>query len=202
LYLLPLGLYRGDFPKAKSLVARPSAVFTGSVSVGGRTIDVDGWRGSQNHNWGSRHTDHYAFGQVAGFDNAPDSFLEVATARNRIAGPLWIPAMTPVVLRHGGREYAINSLGRMARAKATMTATGWTFSTGAGGVSITGEITAPPEAFVHLRYRNPPGGLKHCHNTKLARCTLTLVDLPHGVKETLVSEHGALFEILDDHAAS
>jgi hypothetical protein len=94
LYLLPERLYGGGFPKAKSLVSRPLVRFTGGISVDTRGIAVDGWLGSQNHNWGSRHTDHYAFGQVAGFDNAPDSFLEVATARNRI-GPLWTPALTP-----------------------------------------------------------------------------------------------------------
>ena len=128
LYLLPGRLYRGGFPKAKSLVSRPLARFTGSVSVGDRTIDVDGWLGSQNHNWGSRHTDHYAFGQVAGFDNAPESFLEVATARNRL-GPLWTPALTPLVLRHGGREHALTAMGQMFRATAAITPTRWTFAT-------------------------------------------------------------------------
>ena len=51
--------------------------------LGHRTIDVDGvshavdgWVGSQNHNWGRKHTDRYAWGQVAGFDDAPGSFLE------------------------------------------------------------------------------------------------------------------------------
>ena len=42
---------------------------------------VDGWTGSVNHNWGTRHTPAYAFGQVCGFDDAPDSSLEIVTAR-------------------------------------------------------------------------------------------------------------------------
>jgi hypothetical protein len=117
LYLLPAKLYRGGFPKAKSLVARPLARFRGHLDVAGQRLDVDGWLGSQNHNWGSRHTDRYAFGQVAGFDNAPGSFLEVATARNRI-GPLWTPNITPLVLRHRGREHALNSVRQGLRARA------------------------------------------------------------------------------------
>jgi hypothetical protein len=48
------------------------------------------WVGSQNHNWGSKHTDRYSWGQVAGFDAHPESFLEVATARLKL-GPLWTP---------------------------------------------------------------------------------------------------------------
>jgi hypothetical protein len=198
LYLLPARLYRGGFPKAKSLVSRPLARFTGSVSVGDRTIDVDGWLGSQNHNWGSRHTDHYAFGQVAGFDNAPESFLEVATARNRL-GPLWTPALTPLVLRHGGREHALTAMGQMFRATAAITPTRWTFATQSAVISVAGTIEAPADAFVLLEYANPPGGTKYCHNTKLARCELTLTDRVTGQTEVLRSSHKALFEILDDH---
>ena len=197
LYLLPGRLYRGGFPKAKSLVSRPLARFTGSVSVGDRTIDVEGWLGSQNHNWGSRHTDHYAFGQVAGFDNAPDSFLEVATARNRI-GPLWTPALTPLVLRHRGREHALTAMGQMFRATAAITPTRWTFATQSGVMSVAGTIEAPEDAFVLLEYANPPGGTKYCHNTKLARCELTVTDRVTGETEVLRSAHGALFEILDN----
>jgi hypothetical protein len=197
LYLLPGRLYRGGFPKAKSLVSRPLVRFIGSLSVADRTIDVDGWLGSQNHNWGSRHTDHYAFGQVAGFDHAPDSFLEVATARNRI-GPLWTPALTPLVLRHRGREHALTSMGQMFRATAAISPTRWTFATQSPVVRVAGTIEAPHDAFVLLQYANPPGGTKYCHNTKLARCELTVTDRVTGETEVLRSAHGALFEILDD----
>src|SRR5262249_48634816 len=150
------------------------------------------------HNWGSRHTDRYAFGQVAGFDNAPDSFLEVATARLRI-GPLWTPQFTPLVLRHQGREYSLNALSRQVRARAGSTASRCSFATRQGLVSVRGNFAAASEAFVHLRYANPPGGFKYCHNTKLARCSLTVADRSSGTVETLVSEHGGLFELLDDN---
>jgi hypothetical protein len=158
---------------------------------------VDGWPGSQNHNWGSRHTDRYAFGQVAGFDNAPESFLEVATARNRI-GPLWTPAVTPLVLRHRGRQLALTGLGTGLRAKATTSATAWTFASGAGPVRVTGRVEAPADAFVLLEYRNPPGGVKYCLNTKLAACELVVTDRSTGSRDVLRSAHGALYEVLDD----
>jgi hypothetical protein len=197
LYLLPPRLYRGGFPTAKSLVSLPLARFTGRLTVAGREIAVDGWPGSQNHNWGSRHTDRYAFGQVAGFDNAPESFLEVATARNRL-GPLWTPAVTPLVLRHRGRQLALTGLGTGLRAKATTSATAWTFASGAGPVRVTGRIEAPADAFVLLEYRNPPGGVKYCLNTKLAACELVVTDRSTGSRDVLRSAHGALYEVLDD----
>jgi len=197
LYLLPRRLYRGGFPKAKSLVSRPLARFTGYVEIAGRRLEDDGWLGSQNHNWGSRHTDRYAFGQVAGFDNAPDAFLEVATARTRI-GPLWTPNLTFLVLRHRGREFAMTSLAQSMRGRATLAQQRWTFATADAGAEIRGHIEAEPAAFVVLEYRNPPGGIKYCLNTKLARCEVTVTDRESGTREVLTSAHGALFEVLDD----
>jgi hypothetical protein len=197
LYLLPRVLYRGGFPPAKSLVGVPLARYDGELRVGRRRIAVEGWPGSQNHNWGSRHTDRYAFGQVAGFDNAPDSFLEVATARNRI-GPLWTPAATPLVLRHRGRQLALTSLRTTLRAKASVGPALWTFESGAGPVRVTGRIHAPADAFVLLEYRNPPGGTKYCLNTKLAACEVVITDRATGDREVLRSAHGALYEVLDD----
>jgi hypothetical protein len=51
---------------------------------------------------------------------------------------------------------------------------------------------------VVLEYRNPPGGIKYCHNTKIAKCSLELTDKQSGATTTLGSAHGALFEILTD----
>jgi hypothetical protein len=116
LLLLPFKLYQGGFPAAKSLVSLPLARFRGELSVDGEAIDVTGWVGSQNHNWGRRHTDLYAWGQVAGFDSHPESFLEVATARLKI-GLFWTPPITPLVLRHRQREYALTGLLQGLRAK-------------------------------------------------------------------------------------
>jgi len=195
LYILPARLYHGGFPKAKSLVSRPLARFTGELTVAGRAIDVDGWTGSQNHNWGRRHTDRYAFGQVAGFDNAPDSFLELATVRNKI-GPVWTPQVTPIVLRHRGKEHALVSVRSGLRAKAALDRGTWVFASESAGVAVKGRISAPDNVFVLLEYRNPPGGLKYCRNTKLASCELTLTDKTTGAREVLHSAHRALFEIL------
>lgn len=196
LFLLPLEKYEGGFPKAKSLVGLPMARYSGVLEVDGDKHLIENWIGSQNHNWGSRHTDRYAYGQVCGFDNAPESFLEVATARVRI-GPLLTPPMTPLVLRHEGREYAINTLSRGLRAKASYRCFEWRFATGDGEVRIEGEIRAPRNAFVGLRYYNPPGGEKYCLNSKIASCRLRLSRL--GKPEaTLESQHRAAFEILTD----
>ncbi len=195
-FLMPLDKYAGSFPKAKSLVGLPMARYNGAVIVDGERHAVENWAGSQNHNWGSRHTDRYAYGQVCGFDNAPDSFLEMATARIRL-GPLLTPPMTLVVLRHEGREYAFKSIWRGLRAKASYRCFEWQFATGDGDARIEGEIRADKSAFVGLRYYNPPGGDKYCLNSKIASCRLLLKrrGQPNAMLE---SKQRAAFEILTD----
>jgi hypothetical protein len=196
--LLPPKMYAGGFPKAKSLVPLPLARFRGSYSVAGERIDVENWIGSQNHNWGSQHTHRYAFGQVAGFDDAPDSFLEVATVQARVAGPIMTPELTTLVLRHDGADYELVSPRRAWRAKARYGYFHWDFATGDERVRITGRISAERDAFVGLRYNNPPGGVKHCLNTKIGAAEITLRNRESGRTETLRAGNRALFEILTD----
>lgn len=197
LYLLPRRLYDGGFPKAKNLVGRPLVSYDGQLDVDGRPVDVTGWVGAQAHNWGSRHTDHYAFGQVAGFDDAPEAFLEVVSAQVRL-GPVTTPLLTFCVLRHDGQEHSLVSFADALRAKARFGYFDWDFRTGNRSVRVEGRLTAPAEAFVGLTYANPPGGAKQCLNTKLAAATVTVTDRASGSRRVLSTRHRALFEILTD----
>lgn len=198
LLLLPRSLYRGSFPKAKALVGSPNAVYTGSLTVAGERIAIDGWVGSQNHNWGSRHTDRYAWGQVAEFDDAPGSFLEIGTARLKL-GPLWTPPMTVMALRLDGREHRLSSIPQSLRASGKYGYFDWEFSSAIKDISIAGTISASGDAFVALPYRNPPGGLKTCLNSKIAGCEIVVRQAGQAPR-TLVSKHRAGFEILTDDA--
>jgi hypothetical protein len=195
LLFLPFHLYETRLPAAKSVVGAPLATFQGSLVVNGETVEVNQWVGSQNHNWGSKHTDEYAWGQVAGFDTHPGSVLEVATARLKL-GPIWSPPLTLLVLRHAGKEWALNSIAQSWRASGSFTVGRWSFHTQSRDVSITGSISAPEEAFVGLRYSNPPGGTKDCLNTKLASCQVQITERGTNRQETLWTHHRAAFEIL------
>jgi len=200
LFLLPLELYETRFPKAKSVVGLPMAVYSGVLSINGKPMEVTDWLGSQNHNWGSKHTDLYAWGQVAGFDTHPESFLEVATARIKI-GPLWTPFMTPLVLRHEGEEIALNGLRQMIRARGSFDYFTWKFRSATRDVEVEGTICASRDAFAGLNYYNPPGGNKHCLNSKIASCELRITDRRAGktrAPQALSAKSRAAFEILTD----
>jgi hypothetical protein len=195
--LLPERLYSMRLPRAKALVNRPLARFSGSIDVDGTALVIGDWVGSQNHNWGSRHTDRYAWGQVAGFDGHPDAFLECSTARLKI-GPLWTPPMSPVVLRLGDETLGWNGLTRALRALGAYAPYQWHIETTAKHGTLELRIEADPSDFVALRYGNPPGGSKICLNSKIARCEVTLRRPGRATLELRSSR--AAFEILDDTA--
>jgi hypothetical protein len=201
LLLLPERLYSGGFPKAKSLVGSPNARYRGALEVDGVPVEIDDWIGSQNHNWGERHTDLYAWGQVAGFDEDPTAFLECASARVRVAG-LRTPWMSVIVLRLDGVEHRLNALWTAAVARADVTRFDWRFESALRGVRIEGRLHAPREAFVALRYDDPPGGHKLCMNSKIAACELR-VERPAAAPRVLHSRCRAAFELLtnDDGSA-
>lgn len=200
LLLLDPRLYAAPFPKAKALVGSPHAAYRGTLDVDGVEHAVDGWIGSQNHNWGSKHTDRYAWGQVAGFDDAPDAFLEVATAQVRL-GPLMTPPMTVLVLRLDGEEHAFNTIGRALRARGRYARSRerfrWRFAAGDRDTRVEGSIEAAPSDFVGLPYDDPPGGTRTCLNSKIARCDLT-VRRRGRPPRSLSARSRAAFELLTD----
>lgn len=199
LFLFDHKLYDTKLPKAKTLVGLPLARFNGALTVEGATHDIKDWVGSQNHNWGVKHTDYYAWGQVAGFDNSMESFLEIATAQIKL-GPVYTPRMTVMVLRHKGREYALNTIGQSLKAHGKFGYFSWTFASENRDVRIEGSMASAKEGFVGLQYYNPPGGIKHCLNTKIASCRLSILLKASGTREELVTDSRAAFEILtDDH---
>ncbi|OUS26501.1 hypothetical protein A9Q99_18380 [Gammaproteobacteria bacterium 45_16_T64] len=194
LKLLPDNMYDGAFPKAKALVANPMVSFTGTIAVNDEVLTVDRWVGSENHNWGSQHTDRYAWGQVAGFDNDPDAFLELGTAKVKV-GPLHTPWITTLVMRYDDREIAINGILQALKAKASYRYFHWEFETRTNNVRVKGQIYGPKENFVGLNYYNPPGDSNTCLNSKIASCRLIVQEVgkPERVFET---QHRAAFEIL------
>jgi hypothetical protein len=196
LLLLPEKLYQRSLPAAKSVVPRPNVRLDGELTVNGRVFEIENWIGSQNHNWGRRHTDHYAFGQVCGFDDAPDAFLECASVRLKF-GPLWTPRLTTVVLRVDGSEYAMTGIRQSLSAQAEFSYFDWKFESSTASVAVTAHITAPRYRFAGLTYRNPSGGQKTCLNSKLATCRVKLA-IAGQPERTLTSEHRAAFEILTD----
>ncbi|MZR61322.1 hypothetical protein [Alcanivorax sp. DP30] len=196
LLFLPASFYERPLPKAKSLVSRPMIQLHGTLNVNGEIINLDGWRGSENHNWGSQHTDRYAWGQVAGFDNAPEAFLECATAQIRL-GPVYSPKLSIAALCLDGERFLFNTIGTALKARAHYRPFEWSLETRNRDARLMIQMDTTPDRVAALTYYNPPGGNKFCLNSKLARVTATFRQ--KGKPERVLhSAHGGAFEILTD----
>jgi len=196
LLLLERGSYERRFPGAKALCGMPLATFSGALTVDEHTVGIDDWVGTQNHNWGTKHTDRYAWGQVAGFDNDASAVLECSTARLKL-GPVWTPWLTLVVLRLEDREFALNSYRQALRTHGKYGYFSWVIDGASKNARIRVFMEAPKESFVGLTYENPPGGVKTCLNTKLANCQV-IVEPARSERIQLRTDSRAAFEIVTD----
>jgi hypothetical protein len=197
--------YKARFPTAKTMVRHPLAQFDGQLELDDVGVTVDGWTGSVNHNWGQRHTPAYAFGQVCGFDDAPDSTLEIVTAHAAI-GPVPLPAATLFVFRHPGLgvppacggEFAVRSIPGSLQTHGRYRPFSWSFGARVGEQMIEGEITAEPADVIGLTYTDTDGDSKFCYNSAIATCRIQVAGKAFERAE-LVATRRAMFEILTDN---
>lgn len=194
--LLTERAYTARFPTAKTTVRHPLAQFDGQLELDEARVVVDGWTGSVNHNWGSRHTPAYAFGQVCGFDDSPESSLEIVTARAAI-GPVKLPAATLLVFRHDGQEFAVRSILGSLQTHGRYRPFMWTFGARVGERMVEGEIFTESKDVIGLTYTDTDGAAKYCYNSAIATCRIQLAGKAFARTE-LIATRRAMFEILTD----
>lgn len=194
--LLTERAYEARIPTAKTTVRHPLARFNGLLELDDIRVVVDDWAGSVNHNWGSKHTPAYAFGQVCGFDNAPDSTLEIVTARAAV-GRFLTPAATLFVFRHCGEEFAVRSILGSLQTHARYWPFAWSFGGRIGDHMIEGEISAELGDIIGLTYTDTDGRQKYCYNSAVATCRIQLAGKAF-TRAELVASRRAMFEILTD----
>ncbi|SEH68264.1 hypothetical protein SAMN04489835_2833 [Mycolicibacterium rutilum] len=194
--LLTERAYAARFPTAKTTVRHPLATFDGLLELDDTRVPVDGWTGSVNHNWGTRHTPAYAYGQICGFDDAPDSTLEIVTARAAL-GPVLLPGVTLFVFRHAGTEFAVRSIRASLSTHGRYRPSSWTFGGRIGEKMIEGEIVAEPSDVIGLTYTDTDGRTKYCYNSAIATCRIQVAGKAFERAE-LTADRRAMLEILTD----
>ncbi len=193
--LLPRFFYDARIPTPKTLTLDPLAEFDGYLRVSGRHIDISGWTGSNNHNWGARHSESYAWSQVCGFDGEPGAYFEGVSIQPRM-GSVQGPRATLLLLRLDGIEYALNGLVQALRTRSAWTRHTWTFDARSpDGLHLCGHVMARPELTVRLRYDSPCATVQTCENSKLAACSISL-SRPGQATRKLHAAHRAALETL------
>jgi hypothetical protein len=185
LFHLPAGwMYRAPLPRTKLLSPAPAARFSGRLTVDGRSIDVDGWRGMAGHNWGAQHAERWIW--LHGLTEDGD-WLDAGIGRVKI-GPVTTPWVGNGALSVAGDRHLLR------RAKVTEFPDRCTFALSGGGVEVRGTIEAPRDRFVGWVYADPDGSEHHAVNCSIADMRLT-VRRRGGAPFELVVPHAAAYEL-------
>ncbi len=168
---LPFGwLYRAPLPRTKPVSQHPVARFDGTVTVGGRRIELADWPGMVGHNWGTQHAERWIWLHGMAFDGAgEDTWLDLTLGRVRVAGRTtpWVAAGAISV---AGERMALGGLGRGPRVLETPT--GLQFAVPGRDIVVAGTASAPRERFVGWVYADPDGSEHHTANCSIADLTL------------------------------
>jgi hypothetical protein len=185
LFHLPAGwMYRARLPRTKLLSPAPAARFSGSLTVDGRAIDVDGWRGMAGHNWGAQHAERWIW--LHGLTEDGD-WLDAGIGRVKL-GPVTTPWVGNGALSVAGDRHVLR------RAKVTEFPDRCTFALSGRGVEVRGTVEAPRERFVGWVYADPDGSEHHAVNCSIADMRLT-VRRRGGAPFELVVPHAAAYEL-------
>ena len=160
-------MYRSRLPRTKLLSPTPAARFEGSLSVDGRQIAVEGWRGMVGHNWGAQHAERWIW--LHGLTGEGD-WLDVALGRLKL-GPVTTPWLGNGALSLAGARHALGGPGR--RVEVHETPDRCEFALRGREVSVRGAVSAPRDRFVGWIYADPDGGGHHTVNCSIADMTLS-----------------------------
>jgi hypothetical protein len=112
-HLRPGVLYRLPLPRTKVEAPVPDGSASGQVVLDGARVDVVGWRATVGHNWGAEHAERWVWLHAAGFEDEPDTWLELALARVRVGGAL-TPWIANGAVCHAGQRFRLGGLARVA----------------------------------------------------------------------------------------
>jgi hypothetical protein len=188
--LRPPVLYRAPLPRTKLVASVPDGLVTGTLEIDGRDVAVSGWRGTVGHNWGSEHADSWVWLHAAGFDTAPESWLDLVLARIR-AGRALLPWTAFGALSLGGTRIPLGGLGRRSQVDARPGRLTATVPLPRGQLQLTVATTAARA--VQVRYADPKGGSRAVSHHALARVELTL-HRPGDRPLTLSTSSGGAYE--------
>lgn len=177
---LPSGwMYPAPLPKTKALSLLPAVRVSGSVTVRGRTVELDGWPGMVGHNWGAEHAERWIWLHGTAFEQQPGAWIDMIVGRIRI-GRWTTPWVANGCLSLDGRRHRLGGLGRTRSTRIDELPERATFWVAGEGVALRGRVGAPPGDVVGWVYSDPDGPQHHTAHCAIADMELRVArrDLP------------------------
>jgi hypothetical protein len=166
-------LYRAPLPRTKLLSPYPDARWSGSLRVGEREIELDGWPGMVGHNWGAEHAERWVWIQGSGFDGAAEGWIDIAAGRIKV-GPLTTPWIANGMLSLDGERHRLGGLDRLRSTKLSESPTSCDFQLGGDGVTVRGRVGSERKNFVAWVYADPVGPEHQTLNCSISDLELTV----------------------------
>jgi hypothetical protein len=194
-HLTPEWLYRAPLPRTKLTSPAPGASFDGVFELAGEpAIELRGWRGMVGHNWGSEHAERWIWLHGAGFQEAPEAWLDVALGRLKLAGRM-TPWVANGALSLDGRRYRVGGLAARGLSVAE-SVDGCTLRLrGEGGLAIDGRVEIARASTAGWRYADPDGGEHDVINCSIAALDMAVTAPGAQTARTLRTAHGGAYEL-------
>jgi hypothetical protein len=165
-------LYRARLPKTKFLSPYPDARFSGTVTVDGETLELDGWPGMIGHNWGAEHAERWTWIQANEFRQG-DGFFDAALGRIK-AGPWTTPWIGNAMLQLDGETHRLGGFDRIRSTKISDTPTSCEFELAGKDVRVRGRVGSEAHNFVAWVYADPKGPEHNTLNCSISDLELTV----------------------------
>ncbi|HEX5224669.1 MAG TPA: hypothetical protein VFW29_06020 [Solirubrobacteraceae bacterium] len=194
-HLRPELLYRAPVPRTKLTSPAPLARLDGSITTpAGGEIDVREWVGMVGHNWGGEHAERWIWMHGAGFEDAPDAWLDASLGRIAIGGRT-TPFIANGTLCLDGVRHRLGGLGARGLEVAEGVDGARLRIPGARGLTLGIAIESPVALRAGWRYADPDGGEHDVVNCSLAALTLDVALPGGGTGRTLRTAHGGAYEL-------
>ena len=150
-------LYGAPLPKTKFLSPYPDTRYSGTVTVGDRVIELDGWPGMVGHNWGAEHAERWVWIQASeleGVGTAKPCWFDMAVGRIKI-GPWTTPWVGNGMLYLDGERHRLGGFDRVRGTKVSEKPTSCDFGLTGKGISVSGRVSSEPQELRRLGLRRP-----------------------------------------------
>ncbi len=167
-------MYNAKVPRTKTLSPRPAALYSGTVKVGERAIELDRWPGMVGHNWGAEHAERWVWMHGIGFEGSgEDTWIDAAIGRVKL-GPLTTPWMGNGAISIDGQRYRLGGIEKTRSIRVNERPTRCDFLLPGEGITVRGTVGSDAKNFVAWVYADPAGPEHNTANCSIADMELTV----------------------------
>ncbi|MCV7260414.1 hypothetical protein [Mycobacterium shimoidei] len=164
LWTFPRVAWERQLLPGAQVVLAPTAVFTGSITLGDTVHQLDGWRGGVAHIYGRGNAKRWGWIHA---DLGDSDVLEVVTAVSHTPGLRRLPPMAFIRFRIDGADWPTGVLPSL-RMRTTLGLRHWQLEGRIGRRDTLIRVDMPAERCVSLQYTDPDGATAVCTNTERA----------------------------------